>query len=1028
MMILVLPKLKRTQKSLLCIAIMLAFLPGIVFSQTKNISGKITDANGTPLANVSVVIKGSSVGTTTAADGSYSFSAPADARQIEFSILGFETQDFVINGRSRISTSLVASSKLLEQVVVTGINKVKKSEYAGAASKVSEREIKNVPVASFDQVLQGKAPGVTVLSSSGAPGTSAGIFIRGQGSIQGGVAPLYVVDGIPVEPGVFQGMNSNDFQSIDILRDASAAALYGSRGSAGVIVITTKRGSSGKVRMTFSHQTGIKEKPTFPYRPMNTTELLKAQEDYGKIVGASASTPVLPGYYYSHNNPRYAALSDLEKAVSDRAYDSISKINTNWIDEVFRRGQFQNTQLTFSGGTGKTRIYSSVALYHEEGITTRSDLRRVTARNNLDYSDDKFSIAVSLNIGYTKRNFIQSAAFNTSNPFSIATLTAPYAKVKNVDGSYVTGTGTLYLGANQLDITELDQNYSDQLKGTLGFTLEYKLSKSFSAALTTGVDFRETQATVYGNPLAYLRQSSTTITTNSGSQTETLTRFVTPTVRPSITYRKTVSNRHDIEITALTEYIRQVNKAITALGFGVDPKRPNSIAAITQGNGDNRLYAQIGGGKSENTLSSGLIMGRYTFNKKYSFTGSYRQDGSSKLPSDNRWTGFYSLGGIWELSRENFIRNVRGINSLRLRASYGSSGNADNIPGGDYPYQASYTGGQYGALKTIEALSPGNPNLKWETTYITNIGVDFELFNRRLYGNVDVYDKVTKDLFVQKTLSATAGFGNGASLDVNAGELSNRGFEFIINADVIRNKNMTWTIFANGSYNKNKVVSLGGETSFEQGTELISVGLPLGSHYNVEWAGVDAATGQPLYYDKNGRITNVFNGDDAVQKFGTWDAPWKGGFGTNIRYKGFDLSLLFSWQRGGTKNDNLEFFTQNPAQFLGVGYNQSSDLNFWKKPGDIATSPSPIYAVNPSSERIHDASFLRLRDLSIGYNFPKGIGKSKLVSNLRVYLQGNNLFIWTKWRGMDPEAGAVNINLSEFPNPRTLTAGLEITF
>lgn len=1027
-MIVVLPKLRRIQKGFFCIAIMLAFLPGIAFSQTKNISGKITDANGTPLANVSVVIKGTTVGTTTATDGTYSFSAPANAKQIEFSILGFETQEFVINGRAKFSTALVASSKLLEQVVVTGISKTKKSEYAGASSKVSERDMKNVPVASFDQVLQGKVPGLTVLSSSGAPGTSASIFIRGQGSIQGQVSPLFIVDGIPVEQGVFQGMNSNDFQSIDILRDASAAALYGSRGSSGVIVVTTKRGASGKVRMTFSHQTGIKDKPSFPYRPMNTTELLKTQEDYGKIIGPSASTPVLPGYYYSHSNPRYGTLTDEGKAASDHAYDSISKINTNWIDEIFRRGIFQNTQLTFSGGTGKTRIYSSVALYHEEGITARSDLRRVTVRNNLDYSDDKFTFAVSLNIGYTKRNFIESAAFNTSNPFSIATLSAPYAKVTNTDGSYTTGTGTLYLGANQLDITSYDQNYSDQLKGTLGFTLEYKLSKNLSAALTTGVDFRETQGTVYGSPLAYQRLSSTTITTHSGSQTESLTRFVTPTVRPSITFRKTFSGKHDIEITALTEYIRQVNKAITALGFGVDPKRPNSIAAITQGNGDNKLFAQIGGGKSENTLTSGLIMGRYTFNKKYSFTGSYRQDASSKLPSDTRWIGFYSIGGIWELSRENFIRSVRAINSLRLRASYGSSGNADNIPGGDYPYQASYTGGQYGALKTIEALTPGNPNFKWETTYITNIGVDFELLNRRLYGNVDVYNKVTKDLFVQKTLSATAGFGNGASLDVNGGKLSNRGVEFVINGDVIRNKNLTWTIFANGSYNKNKVVSLGGETSYEQGTELITVGMPLGSHYTVEWAGVDAATGQPLYYDKNGKITNVYNADNAVQKFGTWDAPWKGGFGTNIRYKGFDLSLLFSWQRGGKKDDNLEFFTQNPAQFLGVGYNQSSDLNFWKQPGDIATSPSPIYATNFSSKSIHDASFLRLRDLSIGYNFPKGISKSKLVSNMRVYLQGNNLFIWTKWRGMDPEAGGVNINLSEYPNPRTLTAGLEITF
>ncbi len=1024
-MIVVLPKLKRIQKVVFCIAIMLAFLPIAVFSQTKTISGKVTDANGAPLGNVSVLIKGTSTGTTTASDGSYALNAPANAKQIEFSILGYDTQLFTISNRNKFSPALVATSKTLEEVVVTGLGRVKKSEYSGAATKVTEKQLKNVPVASFDQILQGRVPGVTVLSSSGAPGTSAGIFIRGQGSIQGDISPLYIVDGIPVEAGTFQGLNANDFLSVDVLRDASAAALYGSRGSSGVIVITTKKGASGKMRLGFSHQTGIKDKPDFPYRPMTTEQLLRTQEDYGKIVGASASTPTLPGWYYSHSNPRYEGLTDDEKAENDHIYDSISKINTNWMDEIFRRGRFKNTQLTLSGGAGKTRIYSSVALYDEDGITTRSDLRRVTVRNNLDYGDDKLTVAISTNIGYTKRNFIQSAAFNTSNPFSIAALTVPYAKVRNSDGTFVTGIGTSFLGATQLDQTFYDQNYSDQIKATIGFVIDYKLSKHLSAAITTGVDFRETQATNYGSKLAFSRLSSSSVTGKAGFQQETLTRNAIGTVRPSLTYRNKLAEKHDIEITAVTEYIREVAKAITFLGFGTDPKRPNSLSAITQGNSENQLYAQVGGTRTENTLSSALLMGRYTFSNKYTLTGSYRQDGSSKIPSENRWTGFYSVGAIWDITKENFFRSSKAINTLRLKVSYGSSGNANNIPGGDYPYQAGYTGGQYGALKTIFATSPGYPQLKWETTYLTNIGVDFELLNRRVYGDLNVYNKQTKDLFVEKRLSATSGF---TSLDVNAGELSNRGFEYNINADIIRNRDLTWTIFANGSYNKNKVVSLGGETSYEAGTEKITVGLPLGSHYQVKWGGVDASTGRPLYYDLDGNLTTVYNGDDAVQEFGTWDAPWKGGFGTNVRYKGFDVSVLFSWQRGSKKVDNLAFFVENPAQFLAVGYNQSQDLNFWKKPGDIATRPSPIYGVNPTSEDVHDASFLRLRDINLSYTFPKGVGKSKLISNMRVYLQGTNLFIWTKWRGMDPEAGGANINLSEFPNPRSLTAGIEVTF
>jgi hypothetical protein len=236
-------------------------------------------------------------------------------------------------------------------------------------------------------------------------------------------------------------------------------------------------------------------------------------------------------------------------------------------------------------------------------------------------------------------------------------------------------------------------------------------------------------------------------------------------------------------------------------------------------------------------------------------------------------------------------------------------------------------------------------------------------------------------------------------------------------------------VFANFGYNKNEVLSLGGEQPYEDGTELIKEGYALGSHYEVKWAGVDAATGLPLYYDKNGNVTTVYSADNRVQEFGTWEAPWRGGFGANARFKGFDISILFSWQRGATKVDNLEYFVENPVGFLANGYNQSSDLNFWQNPGDVVSTPSPLYSTNFSSKLIHDASFLRLRDLRLGYTVPKkSIDRIKFVSSLSFFVQGSNLFMWTKWRGYDPEAGASNINLSEFPNPRTVTAGLDINF
>jgi TonB-linked SusC/RagA family outer membrane protein len=1002
----------------------------------KTVTGKVTDAAGKPLSNVSVVVKGTKLGTTTGSDGTYSISVPANGKVLEFSSLNFETYTVSIGNKMVISPVLAASEKDLGEIVVTGISKIKKSQYAGAATKIGEKELKNQPVGSFDQILQGRAPGITALTSSGAPGSPTNIIIRGTGSIQGGSTPLYVIDGIPVEASVFQGLNPNDFASIDVLRDAASTSLYGSRGSAGVIVITTKKGVAGKLKFGYSAQFGVKQKPAFAFRPMNTAELLNTQKNYGLIVAQGDATspvandPRIPGFYYSTANPRYQNLTSDERAQAGRLLDSISKINTNWQDYIFRNGNFSNHQVTLSGGTGRTRLFSSIGMYNEEGITPRTDMKRITFRNNMDYADEKVSFSVQSTLGYTKRNFQQSTAGNSlGNPFLTSAVNVPYAKVFNNDGGYATGIGPSFAAANQLDLTKYDQNYNNQLKATLGVNVGYNITEHLTAGLTSGIDFRETQNTNYGSRLAFVRLTSTSITGRTGFQTEGLTRFMRSTVRPSLTYRNTIQEVHDLEVSAYGEYIREFSKSLSMTGYGTDPKRPNTMAAVTQGNAVNQLFAVVGGGKAQNALVSGLLTARYTYNGKYTFTGSYRQDGSSKLPVDTRWQGFYSVGGIWDATKEDFIKDIKFINVLRLKLSYGGSGNADNFPGGDYPYQNSYTQGNYSGLNTIYASYPGNPKMKWESTYVTNLGIDYELWNRRIYGDINLYNKVTKDLFVKKILSAAGGFGNGASLDINAGKLGNKGIEWTLNVEVVKKKDLSVTVFNNFAYNRNRVLSLAGEQPYEDGTELIKEGLPLGSHYEVRWGGVDAATGMPLYYDKDGNLTTVYSADNRVQQFGTWEAPFRGGFGLNAKYKNFDFSMLFSWQRGANKVDNLEYFVENPVGFLANGYSQSSDLNFWQQPGDVVNTPSPLYGINFSSKIIHNSSFLRMRDVRLGYNLPKNLlNRVKYVSGMNLYVQGSNLFMWTNWRGYDPEAGATNINLSEFPNPTTFTAGLDINF
>lgn len=1003
-------------------------------AQTKQISGRVTDANGAPLSNVSVMVKGTTVGTTTAADGTYSITVPQTARQLVFSLLSYDDVEMNIGTRTSISPVMqLAGAKDIEGVVVTGITRVQRSQYAGAASKLGEKDIADRPMGSFDAGLQGRAPGLTILTGSGQPGTPSTVIIRGSNSISGTADPLYIVDGIPVEAGVFQSLNQNDFASIDVLRDAAATALYGSRGANGVMVITTKRGTSGKMKLNYSAQMGVKSRPEFAFRPMNTNEILAAQEAYGIVANPSdpaATQQNLPGYWYSPNHPRWGSLTPQQQAEETAVLDSIRGINTNWEDYIFRNGTFSNHQLSLSGGSGRTRIYSSIALYNEEGTTLRTDMERITLRNNIDYNDEKFNLSLSSQLGYTKRNFQQSTTSNgLANPFLSSAVSVPYHLPYDDAGEFRTGVGAKYAATNQLDLTKYDLNYNDQLKATVGLTAAYNITDKINASITAGADYRQTQGTNYGSKLPFSRRNSTSITGRAGFQQETLDRWFVGSVRPMITYRNNLKDRHDLEFNLVGEYIRTFSKFFSVTGYGSDPKRPNTMASIIPANAANQLFHAVSGSKGQSTLLSGLFIGRYTLDEKYTISGSFRRDGSSKLSEENRWANFFSIGGTWDMTKEKFMEKAKFFNVLRVKASYGSAGNADNFPGGFYPYQSTYTGGTYGGLPTIIADDPGDDNLKWESTYTLNFGLDFEVLNRRIYGDFNWYDRTTKDLFVFRGLSATAGFGLPYGQEVNAGELMNRGIELSINGDIIRKKDLTWTLFGNIAYNKNKVLSLGGEESFESGTELIKVGLPLGSHYEVKWAGVDAATGQPLYYDLDGNVTNVYNAANAVQEFGTWEAPWRGGFGTRLKYKGFDLNVLFTFQDGANKVDNLEFFMENPVGFLANGYNQSSDLKFWTQPGDVVNTPSPLFGQNFSSKIIHDASFVRLRDVMLSYNLPRDIlSRTKFISNARFFVQGTNLFIWTKWRGRDPEAGVTNINLSEFPNPRTFTAGIDITF
>jgi TonB-linked SusC/RagA family outer membrane protein len=1022
------------------LALLVLFM-GIFFSsawaQTKIINGKVTDATGTALAGVTITAPGTKAKTLSKEDGSFTLTVPASAKTLEFTYVGFATQTISLGSSNSLSVSLQPATAELTGVVVTGYGNVERSKYTGASSKVSEKAIHNVPMASFDQILQGRAPGLTVLSGSGQPGSAANVILRGPTSIQGGSTPLYVVDGIPVEAASFQGINANDIASIDVLKDASAAALYGSRGAAGVIVVTTKRGKGGKMKLGYSGQYGVKFAPQFGYEVMTTDQLLTAQETLGKMIPNSTMSewgtfPTLPGWQYSLNNPNKVVggavvpKTAADFALGTRQLDSLRSIKTNWYDQFFQTANFSNNEISLSGGEGKTRIFSSLSSYKEEGINIGTNMDRISLRTNADYRDEKLTFGFSSQLSYTKRN-LEMAALNGYNsfinPFGVAQLTPQYITPTLPNGEYNVGNDFAFFAPTSLDKRAYDKVYNNQIKAVLSATANYDFTRNIYAGLVAGVDFRETNNTAYSDPRVYNTYTSSNVRTKSGSMTEAYTRIVQPTARVYAGYKNTIDD-HSFDVTVYGETIRNYSKAVSSTGYGVDTLRPNTLAAVTPGTAANQLYQSVTGSRSTRSYESFMANLKYSFRQKYSLTATYRYDGVSFLPEDHRTEDFFSVGAVWDIAKENFVSHINAINSLRLKLSWGQSANAENFPFGDFGYltqyntNASLLSGQPG----ITVSTVGNPDAAWEFTNTTNLGIEFSLFKNRFYGDVQLYNKVTKNLFATLSLSAASGFG---SQDINAGSMYNRGVEYNLNYDLINSRDVTWTVSANGAYNKNKVTSLGNTTSFEAGTSLITVGLPLGSHYEVKWAGVDQATGAPLYYTKGGKLTTSYSSDDRVQDYGTWIPPITGGFGSSLRYRNFDFSVFFNYAAKTSRVNNMEFFMQNPG-FLQQGVNQDGGYTFWTKPGDIANVQSPLYQNNFSSRLIQDASWVRMRNITLSYTRPQSVvNRAKFLSNARFYVSGQNLLTWTHWRGLDPE-DSNNISSTEYPNPRAVTAGVEI--
>ncbi len=1037
-------------RKLLLLSFASLFFVGQLLAQ-KTITGKVTDEKGDPVSNVSVTVKGTATGTTTLGSGAFSISVPANAKILVFSSVGLTTEERTIGTANNINLAMKSADKALEEVIITGYSREKKSQFTGAATVISAKAFEMVPVGAFDQTLQGRAPGVLVNSGSGQPGSSASITIRGVQSIQGaGAQPLYVLDGVPIPAFDMQTINANDFESITILKDAGAAALYGARGGTGVIVLTSKKGKAGPTNFKYSSQFGFTQAPNASnFDMMNTKEIMELERRY-KLVNN-------PGWQYSKENPAYATLPVTaapfvaSQQRNDFLIDSIGNINTDYAKILFRQGLSKTHELNMSGGLDKTNYFISASYFDQQGTDLFSALKRYTTRFNLSHTSNKVSVQLNTTMGYSKTTFSEGEWLGNSarNSFQMVWRAKPY------ENPYNQNTGALIFGAsNTLALKQIGNVIEgmnntvltqDQIKINTGLTVGYQLFPSIRIQNRFGFDVSNDRWQRNVNANSFIGSLQTF---NSGYNAEANRINLNLINTSSIVFAKKYNNIHDVEIGGYFEAVRGYQKALGFAMWNLDPRLSltgqgaGSLTTATTTNAQNASSAKSGYG-----IRSFFATSRYTYNNKYTVTGNIRRDGTSRILNEaNKEITTWSAGAIWDLNRENFMKSQNIFSDAKLRVSYGEVPNIGSIATGGYgvtgglvsatnflgPQLASYgttTGFVGSGVTGLVPTTAGNPNLKIETIEKLNIGLDLSAWRNRAKLNIDVYSNKTVDLFVSQPLPSTAGFGTG-SLPINAGTMTNKGIELTLNIDLIQTKLFDLSIGGNHSINKNMIVDLGTVSEYQTGTSIIRKGLSFGSHYAQNYLGVDPATGRPVYEKLDGSMTTDVGQAGLFAKFGTYLPKHIGGFNTDIRIGNITVSALFSYQFDVTRYNNVEnWITRGTTGYHGI-VNASKRLltEQWQKPGDVSNYQNFNVDKGFTRTDISDAKFIRFRNLNVAYQIPQfNVNNNKIIKGAKFYIQAQNLAIWSPWRGQDPEDNN-NISLSEFPNPRMVVVGLDINF
>ena len=969
---------------------------GMVMAQTSKVTGKVlSEEDGEVIIGATVVVKGTSIGTVTDENGIFTLTnVPASAKELEISFVGMETE--VIKIKPNQTIIMRTSSEMLDEVLITGTygSAKKLGSMVGSVAAVKSEKISNRPSANFADALQGQVAGLQVFTSSGEPSENVSMRMRGVSSINSSTEPLFILDGSPISSGVFTALNPSDIENVTILKDASSTSIYGSRAANGVVVITSKRGRGSKPTVTVKGQYGFSQPALPTSKVMNTTQYY----DLWKTINPNAD------------------FSKIENAMR-------LGISTDW-EDYFLKDNAPTWQLdaSISGVANKTNYFISASHYDAEGVEPASGMRRETLRSNLDTKVFSW-LHVGVNLGLSYEDWETNGfASSGNNWYNVSTLSrwafpfeTPYRVIENADGSISYGKRK-----DLLDVLGLWNPYyllENQPKEKNKIRLFGNMFEEITPI--KGLTLRASQAMDAFDYRYRYRNMPAQYNNYSGSAQESFQRYTSFTLTNTVEYKFDINKMHNI--TALVGQEAIIYDG-SSFGASVDGITDDRLTLISHGT----TYKKPSADLKKKVMNSFFARAEYNYDEKYYLDASYRTDGSSLFGVNNRWASFFSIGAMWNMKKEEFLSDVDWLSELRVKASYGTTGNS--AFDGDPYYPAlgligtgNYNGEQYFAISSVQ-----NDDLTWEKQKTLNIGFNSRLFNR-LSVDFDFYNKVTEDMLMTIPFSYTTGHSSGWG---NIGSMLNRGIELSASYDIISNKDMFWSVSANINYNKNEITELfGGRNEYVLANTGIKyeVGKPYGEFYYVRWVGVDPQDGQQIWLDKDGKETKVYDENNAAFTGKQQFAPWVGGFSTHFDWKGFSVNADFSFMLGKYMIDNDRYFVENP-NFVGQ-LNQTVEMeNMWTTPGqvtNIAAVNSPRYF---DTHLLENASFLRLKNLTVSYNLPQSfLRKTGFIRGLRVFAVGRNLLTATKYQGADPEVDS-NLQLGKYPNTRQFSFGAEFTF